>query len=293
VSAKGLFSPAMAFGLLIRGNLPCWKSLLYDGDCTGTATVNSNKIANSLLVAAVNVVLASIAFALFTLPRFTAVGGLLSLLILLLFVFDIVLVLRDLWSAGTRGRAVVAVLLWLPILFLFAMMNQWEGPLYVAVNGNPTQFQVRGLAMFCGLQIYSREQDNSEWYGDDIGLIWAVDHTPGRFPFEANFKYGQVPFGFVQKSPTEKLSPPSLDPNVDYKLEVDRCMGGAQYFSLRGQAITEYKSNSDACWGQLKVPERENAALVRVDCKTLQPLPMSKRAEERLKAYREKRIPFY
>ncbi len=280
-------------GLLTRSNLPCWKLLLYDDDCTRTATVNPNKLTNSLLVAAVNVALALLTFACFAFPRFIVAGGLLCILILPLFVFDIALVLRDLWRSGTRGRAVVAVLLWLPLLFLFGMIPQWEGPLYVAINGSPPQFQVRGLAMFCGLQVYSREQDNAEWYGDDIGLIWSVDYTPGYFPFEVTFKYGEVPSGFVQKIPTGNISPPLLDPNENYKLVVGPCMGMPEYFSLHGQAITGYKPDSNVCWGPLKIPERETAASVRVDCKSHQPLPMSKRAEERLKAYKENRIPFY
>lgn len=127
--------------------------------------VNPKNLANSLLVAAVNVVFALLAFACFAFPRFTLAGGLLCILILPLFILDIALVLRDLWRSGTRGRAIVAVLLWLPVLFLFGMIPQWEGPLYVAINGSPPQFQVRGLAMFCGLQVYSREQGNAEWYG--------------------------------------------------------------------------------------------------------------------------------
>ena len=92
------------------------------------------KFTNSLWVAAVNVALAAVAFVLFVFPRFTNVGGKLCLLILLLVIIDVVLVLRDLFRSGTRGRAIVAVLLWLPILFLFAMKslvyeltNIWKG----------------------------------------------------------------------------------------------------------------------------------------------------------------------
>jgi hypothetical protein len=70
-------------------------------------------------------------------------------------------------------------------------------------------------------------------------------------------------------------------------------MGGPQYLSLRGDVISEYKPNPNECWGELKVPERQNPAYVRVDCKTRQPLPMSDRAKERLEDYRENRIPFY
>ena len=63
--------------------------------------------------------------------------------------------------------------------------------------------------------------------------------------------------------------------------------------SLRGDVISEFKPNPNECWGELKVPERQNSAYVRVDCTTRQPLPMSDRAAERLREYRENRIPSY
>jgi hypothetical protein len=217
----------------------------------------------------------------------------LSLFAVLLLILDVALVLRDLWRSGTRIGAAFAVVLWLPIFFLFLMILQWEGPLYVAVEQYPPHFQARGLSMFCGLRIYGPEQENPEWSGDDIGLVWAIQHDSGAHPFEANFVYGEVPAGFVQQIPSEKHAPPPLDPKVNYKLAVDRCMGGAQYFTLHRAAITEYKSNPNVCWGNLKVPERNSTVLVRADCNIHQPLPMSDRAKERLNAYRENRIPFY
>jgi len=225
-------------------------------------------------------------------PRFTNLGGYLCLVIFLLLAIDFVFVLRDLLRSGTRIRALVALLLWLPLLFLFLMINQWEGPLYAAAKGNPPVFEARGLAGLCGVDLYGPEQDSAEWYGDNIGLIWSVDHTL-RFPFEAQFHYGEIPSGFQQTTPAFNVTPPPLDPNVTYKLVLNRCMGGPQYLSLRGDFISEYTPNSNACWGELKIPERQNSAFVRVDCKTRQPLPMSKRAAERLKEYREGRIPFY
>jgi hypothetical protein len=236
--------------------------------------------------------LAAVAFVLFVFPRFTNVGGKLCLLILLLVIIDVVLVLRDLFRSGTRGRAIVAVLLWLPILFLFAMMMQWEGPLYVAARGDPPVFQARGLAGLCGVDIYDTERQRAEWPGDDIDLLWSISHTV-RFPFEAKFKYGEVPSGFAQVTPSDSISPPPLSPNVTYELVLGRCMGGPQYLSLHGGSISEYKPNPNVCWGELKIPERQNSITVRVDCKTRQPFPMSKRAVERLKAYRENRIAFY
>lgn len=256
--------------------------------------MNFGKLTNSLSVAVVNVALAALAFMFFVFPRFTNVGGKLCLLIMLLVAMDVVLVVRDLFRSGTRGRAIVAVLLWLPILFLFAMILQWEGPLYVAAGGDPPVFQVRGLAGFCGLEIYDTERQRAEWPGDDIDLIWSINHVV-RFPFEAKFKYGEVPSGFAQVTPSDNIFPQPLNPNEIYKLVLGRCMGGPQYLSLRGTIIAEYKPipNPNVCWGDLKVPERQDPAYVRVDCKTRQPLPMSKRAAERLKAYRENRIPYY
>ena len=249
----------------------------------------SSKLTNSLLLAAINVALVCLAFTLFVFPRFTFLGGMLFLAILSLLFIDLILVLCDLCRSGTRVRGVVAVILWLPILFLFAMINQWEGPLFVAARGDPPTFELRGLAGVCGVEIYGPEQENAEWYGDDIGLLWKIDHTL-RFPFDAKFKYGEVPAGFAQVTP---ISPPPLDPNLTYKLVLERCMGGPQYLSLHRDVITEYKPNLKACWGPLKVPGRENPALVRVDCKSFQPLTMSERAQKRLKEYRENRIPFY
>ena len=59
------------------------------------------------------------------------------------------------------------------------MMVQWEGPLYLHVEGNPPVFEARGLSGFCGLDVYSPEQDKAEWLGDDIGLMWGINYTPG------------------------------------------------------------------------------------------------------------------
>jgi hypothetical protein len=249
---------------------------------------------NSLLISAVNVALVAITFIFLVFPRFTRWAQFLSLVIVILTAIDVVLVLRDLWRSGTRGRAVGAIVLWLPVLFLVSMVNQWEGPLYASASGNPPGFQIRGAASFCGLEIYSPEQDKAEWYGDDIGLVWSIDHATTRhFPVNAEFTYGKVPPEFVQRIPAGNVLPPPLDPAVTYKVVMERCMGGPQNFSLRGLALAEYKANPDVCWGELKIAERQNPAWVRVDCKTHEPLSMSQRAKQRLQAYRENRIPSY
>jgi hypothetical protein len=253
--------------------------------------VNISRLANSLFVAVVNIAIAAAAFVLFIYPRFTNIGARLTFLMLLLFVIDVILVLRDLCRSGTRIRAVIAAFLWLPLFFFLLMVVQWEGPLNVAVEDYPPHFQACGLAMFCGIAVYGPEQGNPEWYGDDVGLIWEIKYAAGRHPVEASFKYGEVPHGFTQEIPAGKLPP--LDPNVNYKLAVNPCMGEPQYFTLHGSAISEYKSSSNVCWGSLKVPGQNNAALVRVDCKSLQALSMSERAKERLKAYQEHQIPYY
>lgn len=250
------------------------------------------KMANSLFVATVNVAFAAGAIVLFLVPRFTFGGLLLCLLVVLLLALDLILVIRDLFRSGTRGRAVFAVLLWLPLIFLFGMLQVWEGPLFVAATGNPPVFQIRGLAGVCGVDIFGPEQENAEWVSDDIGLLWSVNHTV-RFPVETKFKYGEIPSGFTQVVPGGRTSPTPLDPSVTYKLAVGRCMGGPQTLSLHGDTVSDYQPNTNACWGELRVPERQNPAYVRVDCKTHQPLTMSKRAAERFKAYRENRIPSY
>jgi hypothetical protein len=173
------------------------------------------------------------------------------------------------------------------------MIPQWEGPLYVAVKGNPPTFEMRGMAMFCGVEVYSPEHDKAEWHDDDIGLVWSIDNSPHHFPIAAEFAYGAVPSGFVQTFPAKNLPPSPFDPTVTYKLVVGCCMGGPQYLSLRGVQLAEYKPNPNVCWGELKVPERTNSAWVRADWRTHQPLPMSERAKQRLEAYRQNRVLFY
>jgi hypothetical protein len=202
--------------------------------------VSLKALFNSLLVAGENVALASVAFLMFVFPRFTRIGGTLCLLIIVVLVFDAGLVVLDLFrSSGTRIRAVIAVLLWLPIAFLFLMMMQWEGPLYAAAEGNPPVFEVRGLSGICGVDVYSPVRGNAEWRDNNRRPLWSI-HATARFAFEARFKYGEVPPGFQQITPGGNSSPPALDPNVTYRLVLGRCMGGPQYLSLHGDSISKY-----------------------------------------------------
>jgi hypothetical protein len=158
------------------------------------------RIFNSLTWSVINLSLSALAFACFAFPRYTKGGLFIVRFVLLILVADIVLVLRDLWHRSTRGRAIVAILLLLPILFLFSLMMQWEGPLYVAVRpGSVAKFQVRGLSEFCGLGVYGPEHEQPEWPGDDIGLVWSFDWPRhDRWPKSVEFTYGQVPPGFQQ-----------------------------------------------------------------------------------------------
>jgi hypothetical protein len=197
--------------------------------------VKLRNAANSLFVSVVNVALVAISFVFLIFPRFTELAQLVGWLILLLVAIDIVLVVRDLWRRGTRARAFGAVVLWLPVLFLVSMINQWEGPLYVSAYGNPPVFDVRGAASFCGLEIYSPEHDKAEWRDDDVGLVWRIDHSASRpLRVTAKFTYGKVPPQFVQRTPAAEEQAPALGPALTYTVIVERCMGGPQYFSLRG-----------------------------------------------------------
>jgi hypothetical protein len=252
------------------------------------------RLTNSLFASALTFCLGAAAFLCFVYPRFTYYGLTLSALIALLLVADAVLVLRDLWRPTTRARGIVAIWLYLPVLLLFGLMMQWEGPLYVAVEeGRGQTFQVRGLAGFCGLDVYSPEHNKAEWLGDDIGLVWSIEAHPQHWTTGSEFSYGSAPSGFKQTTPASGASPPPLDPDVTYALEVGRCMGGPEYYSLHGLSLAKSQSDPTVCWGDLKVAERRQPARVRVDCTTHQPFPMSERARERLKAYQQGKVVWY
>ena len=255
--------------------------------------VNARLATNSLAVSGANAALSVLALIAFLIPRFTNLGLGLCLLILILLGFAVLLAVLDLLKSGTRVRFLGTVVLWLPVLFLFGMMVQWEGPLYVTAQGNVPTFEMSGLAGFCGLAIYSPAHDGAEWYDDDIGLAWSIESEPHHFLTTAKVTYAAVPPRFTQVFPAQNLPPSPLDQRVTYKLVVGRCDGGPQYLSLLGDQLSEYKPNLSVCWGELKVPGRKYSAQVRVDCKTRQPLPMSDRAKQRLEAYRQNKIEAY
>lgn len=212
------------------------------------------------------------------------------------------MVIRDLVTPGARLATLGVVPLALPVLFLFGMMLQWEGPLYVSVSPTqPQNFRAIGLSMFDGLTIYGPEHDNAEWTSDEIGTVWKFTWNQEKSccPIEREFRYGEIPGGYVEEFPqhtaTPSVVPRALDPNQTYVIEIDRGMGGPQYLSLRGTHVEENQNREfgpHVCWGQLDVAAK-NAATIRVDCQTRKPLPMSSRAQERLKQYQDGKLDWY
>lgn len=252
------------------------------------------RLTNPLLFAAANLALCVISFFFFFFPWFTGWGFWTGRLVLLVLLVTVALSVRGLWKRSFRGGALGALLLCVPVVLFFMFLMVWEGPLYASV-GKAGDFHVRGLADFCGLGIYGPEHDNPEWFSDDVGLIWSFEWTgqESRFcPPQTHFSYGRAPSGFRQTTPADGVTPPPLDPNLKYTLVLNRGAGGPQNLTLRGWALSEYTTNSEVCWGQIPVPGRD-PAMVRIDCTNHKPLPMSQRAQARLKAYQEKRIVFY
>jgi hypothetical protein len=262
-----------------------------------SSSVKARRLANSLLWSSGNVLLVVVTF-LALRGRFTDWGLELVKVVLVGFLVTLVLSARDLWKRSTRGRAFLALLLCLPVLFLFSMLMQWEGPLYVVVKaGTPINFHIRGASGFYGLKIYGPEHEKAEWSDDDIGLVWDFDwRRHDKFPrMKAEFAYGMAPPGYVQGTPATNTPPLPLDPEMDYTLALQPGMGMPCYFTLHGNSISGVKGQfgPDVCWGSLGVSGRSIPAYVRVDCNTRNPLPMSQRAQNRLKAYQENRIAYY
>jgi hypothetical protein len=254
------------------------------------------KLANSALVASVTLLLAVVTFLSFMFPRFANWGFKLVPVTVPLLVITGCLLVRDLGKVGTRLRAILAFLLCLPVLALYMILSVWEGPLYVSVTtATPLRFRVQGPSGLQGLEIYGPDHQRAEWIGDDLGLVWSFEWTNAdRFPpMQVDFSYGQAPVGFGQETAVVKRpTPPPLDPNLTYVLLVKPAMGMLEYFSLLSAKIAQDNPNPNVCWGQLPILDRPPAT-VRIDCITRKPLSMSQRAKDRLKAYQERKIPFF
>jgi hypothetical protein len=229
--------------------------------------------------------------------RFSGLGISLVAFVFAVLAATVALSIRDLRGAKTRGRGLLALLLCVPILMFFGILNVWEGPLQVSVTRvEPIKFKIDGPSGLHGLSVYSLEHRKAEWLDDEIGLVWSFGWRPRSFPpMQVRFAYGTLPPGYSQETPSVDAVPPKLNPESTYMVVVIPGMGIPEYFMLHDGSLT--KSNNEfgdeVCWGQLNVPGRNNPASVRVDCGTHQFLPMSPRAQDRLKAYRENRIFVY
>jgi hypothetical protein len=174
----------------------------------------ASKLQNSAIIAAANLALATAAFISFVYPRFSSLGFKVLPAIFLVLVATLGLVVRDLWRSGTRGRAVLALLLCLPVLFLFGELTVWEGPLYVSAQpATPLRFQVRGPAGFWGLKILRSDHQEAERGSDGTEWVWTIEWmNVQRFPpMQLEFSYGTPPPGYQGWT-----APPPLDPSVTY-----------------------------------------------------------------------------
>jgi len=194
---------------------------------------------NSLLVSLLNLLLVVVTFAAFIFPRFSNWGLGLVRLIVIGLIAVVCLAVRDLWRRGTRGRAVLALLLCLPALFLFGELTVWEGPLYInAEPATPLKFQVRGPAGFWGLKILRPDPKASEHGDDALEWAWTIEWiNVRRFPpMQLEFSYGTPPPGYQGWT-----APPPLDPHATYTLIVKPAMGTGMCYTLQGALIREYK----------------------------------------------------
>ncbi len=153
--------------------------------------------------------------------------------------------MRDLWRRTTRGRAVLALCLCMPVLFLFGELTVWEGPLYISAKPTtPLRFQVRGPAGFWGLKILRSDRQTSEPNNDGAELVWEIEWTNvQRFPpMNLEFSHGDSPTGFQGWT-----SPPLLDPNATYTLILKPAMGPNRCYAMHGTQITEYNLYPNLC----------------------------------------------
>lgn len=192
------------------------------------------KVSSSLFWALGNIALTVTIFVALYTVRFSGIGIWLLKIVLLGLLGTIVFSIRDIFTKGTRMRAVFAILLCLPVLAFFELLSVWEGPLYVSATGSTLpQFQIDGAAGFYGLQIYDPGSKAESRDGDN-GLIWSVAWQGGRKfpPMRLRFAYGTAPAGYAQTAPTF-----ALNPTVTYRVTVQPAMGTDEYFTLRGGSI--------------------------------------------------------
>jgi hypothetical protein len=255
------------------------------------------KLASSLCWAFGNLALATITFVALYTVRFSGVGILLLKLVFVSLAGTVVFSIRDLFRSGSRWRGFIALLLCLPVLFLFGLLSIWEGPLFVSVSNSAVpRFKIDGAAGFYGLKIYNPEHSKAEWLEDDIGLVWSLEWQRQDVfpPTRSRFAYGILPAGYSQRTPPIGAAP-ALNPEVTYTVVVDPAMGSPEYFTLRDGSLTkaENEFSTSVCWAYLPVPGRKDPAYLRVDCETKKPLAMSERGQARLKAYQENRLSHY
>jgi hypothetical protein len=192
--------------------------------------------------------LATSAFISFIYPRFSNWGFTVVPIILLVLIATVCLSARDLWRSGTRGRAAAALLLCLPVLFLFGELSLWEGPLYVSAQPTtPPRFQVRGPAGFWGLKILRSDRQAAERGSDGTEWLWTMEWMKvQRFPpMQLEFSYGTPPPGYQGWT-----APPPLDPSVTHTLIVRPAMGPGTCYSLHGAQIKEYTHPYPAVCGK-------------------------------------------
>lgn len=254
----------------------------------------ASHLSNSAVIAFFNLLFGVAALLSFLYPRFTSVGLVLVRATFIVLVSAAVLAIRDLLRSGTRLRALLALALCVPVLMLYALLAVWEGPLYVAAKGaKTTSFEILGASGLYGFKIYGPDRRLAEWSSDEVGLLWGFesDHSERFAPTKLEFTYGVAPRGFRQILTASPI-PTALDSATTYTLRVQPAMGMEEVYSLHAATITAYQPDLSICWGPLPVEARP-AATVRVDCATHQPLPMTSRGLERMKAYRDGKIPWF
>lgn len=204
-------------------------------------------LTNSTFISLLNLILATVAFVSFVVPKFSNWGFKIVPIVVLLFIVTVVFFVRDLWRRETRARAILTFWFCVPVLLFFGQLMQWEGPLDVAVASEaPLKFRIQGPAGFHGLEIL----DNGPRDADGRArLLWAIEwqHLREFPPMELEVDYGRLPEGFARKDNGNSI-PASLSPTTTYAVIVRPAMGTIRCYSLRGSQIIEYKPYPKACF---------------------------------------------